>query len=192
MTTFPDTVAASGTTVLDVGRIRADFPILSGPSGRKAVGVPGFRCHLAAARQVLDAERTFLTTCNAAVHRGAHQLAEEATDAYEGCPETIARFVGASADGSCSPERHQIAQPGHLHLGDDRSASVFGGKPLGPGDTVVITELEHHANLVPWQNSADVPAPRCAGSGSRRGRIDLDSLGSTTPSKVWRSPISQM
>lgn len=83
---------------------------------------------------------------NAPVHRGAYQLAEEATDAYEGAREKIAAFVGA--------EQHEIAFTKNATealnlvaytLGDDRS----GKYRVQAGDTVVITELEHHANLVP-------------------------------------------
>ncbi len=179
MTTFPDTVAASGTTVLDVGRIRADFPILSRTvrDGKPLVYLDSGATSQRPV-QVLDAERTFLTTCNAAVHRGAHQLAEEATDAYEGARETIARFVGASADEIVfTKNATESLNLVTYTLGDDRSASVFGGKPLGPGDTVVITELEHHANLVPWQELCRRTGATLRWFGvTDEGRIDLDSL----------------
>ena len=138
---------------VDVESLRADFPILartvrdskplvyldSGATSQRPV-------------QVLDAEREFLTRHNAAVHRGAHQLAEEATDAYEDAREVIAGFVGVTADELVFTKNATEALNLVTYtLGDDRSADVFGGRPLGAGDTVVITELEHHANLVPWQ-----------------------------------------
>ncbi len=84
---------------LDVTRIREDFPIL-GRTVRDGKPLVYLDSGATSQRpvQVLDAEREFLTTCNAAVHRGAHQLAEEATDAYEGARAAIASFVGVDSD----------------------------------------------------------------------------------------------
>lgn len=140
-------------TALDVARLREDFPILSRTvrDGRPLVYLDsGATSQRPLA--VLDAERDFLLTSNAAVHRGAHQLAEEATDAYEAARETIAAFVGVGPDEivftkNATEGINVVAYA----LGDPRAAGILGGKALGPGDTVVITELEHHANLVPWQ-----------------------------------------
>jgi cysteine desulfurase / selenocysteine lyase len=176
MTSIDETIAAAA---LDVTAVRADFPILgrtvrdnkplvyldSGATSQRPV-------------QVLDAEREFLVTCNAAVHRGAHQLAEEATDAYEDARAVVAEFVGADFDElSFTKNATEALNLVTYTLGDDRSAGVLGGTALGPGDTVVVTELEHHANLVPWQEL-------CRRSGATLkwygvtddGRIDLDSL----------------
>ncbi len=163
----------------DVAAVRADFPILSRTvrDGRPLIyldsGATSQR-----PLQVLDAERDFLLHHNAAVHRGAHQLAEEATDAYEHARAVIASFVGVAVDEivftkNATEALNLVAYA----LGDERAAPVFGGKPLGPGDTVVVTELEHHANLVPWQELC-----RRTGASLRwygvtdDGRIDLDSL----------------
>ena len=90
MTISPDTLNPSGIAVFDVDRIRADFPILSRTvrDGKPLVYLDSGATSQRPV-QVLDAERTFLTTCNAAVHRGAHQLAEEATDAYEGDRKSV-------------------------------------------------------------------------------------------------------
>ncbi|WP_026917881.1 cysteine desulfurase [Gordonia shandongensis] len=164
---------------LDVTAVRQDFPILSRTvrDGKPLVyldsGATSQR-----PLQVLDAERDFLLHRNAAVHRGAHQLAEEATDAYEHARAAIAGFVGAAVDEvvftkNATESLNLVAYA----LGDDRAASVVGGTPLGEGDTVVVTELEHHANLVPWQELC-----RRTGATLRwysitdDGRIDLDSL----------------
>jgi cysteine desulfurase/selenocysteine lyase len=99
MTVQPPRTAAGASTPLDVAAIRSDFPILGRtirddkPLVYLDSGATSQR-----PRQVLDAERNFLETSNAAVHRGAHQLAEEATDAFEDARAKIARFVGAGAD----------------------------------------------------------------------------------------------
>lgn len=164
---------------LDVGAIRADFPILSRtvrddkPLVYLDSGATSQR-----PRQVLDAEWEFLTTHNAAVHRGAHQLAEEATDAYEDARAAIAEFVRVSPDElvftkNATESLNLVAYT----LGDDRSAGVLGGHRLREGDTVVVTELEHHANLVPWQELCRRTGATLKWYGvTDEGRIDLDSL----------------
>ena len=164
---------------LDVEALRADFPIL-GRTVRD--GKPLVYLDSGATSQrplpVLDAERDFLLHHNAAVHRGAHQLAEEATDAYEGARADIAAFIGAAYEEvvftkNATEAINLIAYT----LGDDRTAPLLGGHRLGEGDTVVVSELEHHANLVPWQELC-----RRTGATLRwfavtdDGRIDLDSL----------------
>jgi cysteine desulfurase/selenocysteine lyase len=123
--------------------------------------------------QVLDAERDFLTTSNGAVHRGAHQLMEESTDAYEQGREDIAAFVGADTDELVfTKNATEAINLVSYALGDSRFENA-----VGPGDVIVTTELEHHANLIPWQELA-----RRTGATLRwysvtdDGRIDLDSL----------------
>jgi len=170
------------TDTLDVGKIRADFPILARTvrDGKPLVyldsGATSQR-----PRQVLDAERAFIEQHNAAVHRGAHQLAEEATDAYESARARIAAFVGV--------------QPGEVvftknateginlvaySLGNAATAGPEAARfAVGPGDEIVITEMEHHANLVPWQQL-------CARTGAtlrwfgvtEDGRLDLSNVDS--------------
>ncbi|NLE79715.1 MAG: cysteine desulfurase [Rhodococcus sp.] len=167
---------------LDVTRIREDFPILGRTvrDGKQLVyldsGATSQRPN-----QVLDAEREFLTTCNAAVHRGAHQLAEEATDAYEGARELIADFVGADSDELVfSKNATESLNLVSYVLGDDRF-----DRAVGPGDEIVITELEHHANLIPWQELARKTGATLRWYGvTDDGRIDLDSLELTDAVKV--------
>lgn len=167
---------------LDVTRIRADFPIL-GRTVRDGKPLVYLDSGATSQRpvQVLDAEREFLTTCNAAVHRGAHQLAEEATDAYEGARAAIAAFVGADPDElvftkNATESLNLVAYV----FGDDRFDKV-----VGPGDEIVVTELEHHANLVPWQELARRTGATLRWYGiSDDGRIDLDSLELTDKVKV--------
>ncbi|MFT3715224.1 MAG: cysteine desulfurase [Gordonia sp. (in: high G+C Gram-positive bacteria)] len=166
-------------TDFDVATVRADFPILS-RTVRDDRPLVYLDSGATAQRPVpvLDAERDFLLHHNAAVHRGAHQLAEEATDAYEDARAAIAGFVGAAVDEivftkNATEALNLVAYT----LGDDRCAGLFGGTPLGAGDTIVVTELEHHANLVPWQELCRRTGATLRWYGvTDDGRIDLDSL----------------
>jgi cysteine desulfurase/selenocysteine lyase len=143
--------------MFDVAKVREDFPILS----RSVRGVPLVYLDSGATSQkpfqVLDAERHYYENSNAAVHRGAHALAEEATDAFEGARETIAKFVGANTDEIVFTKNateginlvayafsNATDKARHGHEVDQRFV-------IGPGDSIVVTEMEHHANLIPWQ-----------------------------------------
>jgi len=141
---------------VDIERIRADFPILE-----RTVrdGKPLVYLDSGATSQrpvpVIDAEQEYVTGHNAAVHRGAHQLAEEATDFYESARERIAAFINAPTSNeiiftkNATEAINLVAYSlGNATFSDDPAASRF---RLGPGDEVVVTEMEHHANLIPWQ-----------------------------------------
>jgi cysteine desulfurase/selenocysteine lyase len=168
-------------TAEEVAHIRADFPILS-----RTVrdGVPlvyldsGATSHKPV--QVLDAERDFYERLNSAPHRGAHALSEEATAAYEGARERIAGFIGAQA--------HDVVFTKNATEALNLAAYAFSNSPhpgipgserfaLGEGDEVLVTEMEHHANLVPWQELC-----RRTGATLRwipvtdGGRLDLSTL----------------
>ena len=161
-------------TPLDLAAIRADFPILKRimRSGNQLAyldsGATSQR-----PLQVLDAEREFLLTSNGAVHRGAHQLMEEATDAYEQGRADIAAFVGADTDELIfTKNATESLNLVSYAFGDKR----FDGA-VGEGDVIVITELEHHANIVPWQELARRSGATLRWYGvTDDGRIDLDSL----------------
>ncbi|WP_028476758.1 cysteine desulfurase [Nocardia sp. CNY236] len=167
---------------LDIARIRADFPILS-----RTVrdGKPLVYLDSGATSQrptaVLEAERNFLLTRNSAVHRGAHQLAEEATDAYEGARADVARFVGVDAGEIVfTKNATESLNLVTYSFADDRFPYR-----VGPGDEIVITELEHHANLVPWQELARRTGATLKWYGiTEDGRIDLDSLELSPATKV--------
>ncbi|WP_288831635.1 cysteine desulfurase [uncultured Corynebacterium sp.] len=160
---------------LNVEAIRAEFPILSRTvrDGKPLVYLDSGATSQRPER-VWNAERDFVLNNFAPVHRGSYQLAEEATDAYETARERIAGFVGA--------EGHEIAFTKNATeglnlvsyvLGDDRA----GAHRVGEGDTIVVTELEHHANLVPWQELARRTGAQLKWySMTPDGRIDLDSL----------------
>ncbi|MEI2731218.1 MAG: SufS family cysteine desulfurase [Dermatophilaceae bacterium] len=144
-------------TAAELARIRADFPILSRTvrDGRPLVYLDsGATSHKP--RQVLDAERGFYERINSAVHRGAHQLSEEGTDAYEAARARIGAFVGAPADHIVFTRNATEAINLVAYAFSNGAAGGGGGMPggrfaIGPGDEVLVTEMEHHANLVPWQ-----------------------------------------
>jgi cysteine desulfurase / selenocysteine lyase len=166
---------AAAASPLDVAAIRADFPILKrvmrsgNPLAYLDSGATSQR-----PLQVLDAEREFLLTSNGAVHRGAHQLMEESTDAYEQGRAEVAAFVGADADELVfTKNATEAINLVSYVLGDKR----FDGHAVGPGDVIVTTEMEHHANLVPWQELARRTGATLRWYGvTEDGRIDLDSL----------------
>ena len=174
MTTSVEKSAQALDLNLDVARIRADFPILARVmrSGNQLAyldsGATSQR-----PLQVLDAERDFLTTSNGAVHRGAHQLMEESTDAYENGRADVAAFVGADTDELVfTKNATEAINLVSYAVGDDRFP-----RAIGPGDVIVTTELEHHANLIPWQELARRTGATLKWYGvTDDGRIDLDSL----------------
>ncbi len=145
-------------TALDPRALRGDFPIL----GRLVDGHPLVYLDSAATSQkpraVIDAEAAFLTTENAAVHRGAHTLAAEATELFEDARATVARFVGAAPEqlawtsGATAGLNLVAYSIGNATLG--RGAPASARFALAEGDEIVVTEAEHHANLVPWQELA--------------------------------------
>ncbi|MGZ8814677.1 MAG: cysteine desulfurase [Mycobacterium sp.] len=159
---------------LDVTRIRADFPILQRVMrGGNRLAYLDSGATSQRPLQVLDAERDFLTTSNGAVHRGAHQLMEESTDAYENGRADIAAFVGADTDELVfTKNATEAINLVSYAVGDDRFP-----RAIGPGDVIVTTELEHHANLIPWQELARRTGATLKWFGvTDDGRIDLASL----------------
>ena len=129
----------------DVTALRKQFPILQ----REIDGKPLVYLDNAATTQkpqaVLDAIIDYYTTCNANVHRGAHQLSDEATRRYEGARDTVASFINARA-------REEVIWTSGTTEGINLVANGL-GKLLGAGDEVLVTEMEHHANLVTWQQA---------------------------------------
>jgi len=159
MSTYPDH--------LDVEAIRADFPALartvrngnpliyldSGATSQKPV-------------QVLDAERSFYERHNGAAHRGAHLLGEEATDVYEGARAKVAAFIGAD-----------VGEVVFTKNATEAINLVAYTMQASPGDEILITEMEHHANLVPWQQLCQRTGATLRWlSVTPDGRLDLDDL----------------
>ncbi|WP_346924961.1 SufS family cysteine desulfurase [uncultured Arthrobacter sp.] len=143
----------------EVLRIRNDFPILSRPMG----GQPLIYLDSGATSQnplsVIEAEQEFYEQRNAAVHRGAHLLAVEATDSFEAARETLAAFLGAGADEivwtSNATEGLNLLSYAFLNSSLPGAATQAARFALGAGDEIVVTEMEHHANLIPWQQLAE-------------------------------------
>ncbi len=177
--------APDGLRPVDVARIRRDFPILARTvrNDRPLVYLDSAATSQKP-EQVLEAESAYYRRCNAAVHRGAHQLAEEATDAYEEARRVIAGFVGASADDlvftkNATESLNLVAYAfsNGTAKGVHAPDAVDPRFVLNPGDSIVVTQMEHHANLVPWQEV-------CAKTGATLrwigltddGRLDLDGL----------------
>jgi cysteine desulfurase/selenocysteine lyase len=171
---------------LDVATIRQDFPIFGRTvrDGKKLIYLDSGATSQKP-EAVIQAEGDFYRFHNAAVHRGAHQLAEEATDAYEGARAKVAAFIGARSEEivftkSATESINLIA----YSMSNAATGSRFA---LTPDDRIVVTEMEHHANLIPWQQLA-------ARTGAQLswfevlpdGRLDLNSINSviTTDTKV--------
>lgn len=129
---------------LDVEKIRRDFPLLQ----EKVYGIPLVYLDNAATTQkpqvVLDALEQYYTTINSNVHRGVHHLSQLATDAYEGSRKTIAGFINAR-----KPE--EVIFTKGTTDGINLVANSYGRGVIKPGDIVLVSAMEHHSNIVPWQ-----------------------------------------
>ena len=159
-----------------VEAIRKDFPIFERTvrDGKKLVYLDSG----ATAQKpwsVINAETEFYTKHNAAVHRGAHQLAEEATEAYENSRSIVANFIGAQDreiifTKSATESLNAIAYA----MGNAQSGNRF---VLTPNDSIVVTEMEHHANLVPWQQLAKRTGAKLSWfSVTEDSRLDLTKI----------------
>ena len=134
-------------------------------------------------QSVIDTELDFYRLHNAAVHRGAHQLAEEATDIYEGARETVAHFIGAAIDEvvftkSATESLNLVAYA----MGNAPAGNRF---HLSAGDSIVVTEMEHHANLIPWQQlAARTGATLTWFEVTPEGRLDLTNIDTVITEKT--------
>jgi cysteine desulfurase/selenocysteine lyase len=136
-------VQASTPSGLDVRRLRRDFPILA----RHVNGKPLVYLDNAATSQkpqsVIDCESRYYAECNANVHRGVHSLSQLATEAYEAARDSVQRFINAE-------ERQEIVFVRGATEAINLVAASYGQR-LRPGDEILVTEMEHHSNIVPWQ-----------------------------------------
>lgn len=156
--------------MLDVARIRTDFPILQ----QEVNGHPLVYLDNAATtqkpRQVIDALVRYYETNNANIHRGIHTLAQRATEEYEDTRKKVARFIGASNPADIVFTRNATEA---INL----VAHAWGDQVLAEGDEIVISIMEHHSNIVPWQLLAQRKGARLRFAGlTADGRLDMDSL----------------
>jgi cysteine desulfurase/selenocysteine lyase len=154
----------------DVEAIRADFPILSQKvNGRRLA----FLDTAASAQKpvpVMEAERRLYETYYANVHRGVYALSQRSTDAFEAARRTVARFLNARSD-------REIVFVRGATEGINLVAQSWGRTNLGPGDEVLISEMEHHANIVPWQILRDqVGFTLKVAAVTDQGTLDMESL----------------
>ena len=139
-------------------RLRNDFPILDTRVGESTLSYLDSGATSQKPQCVIDTFTEYYGQRNAAVHRGSHSLAVMATDAFEAGREAVANLVGGAPEQVCWTKNATEAL-NIVALGLDRASHGFGGEAakrfaLGPEDSIVVTEMEHHANLVPWQQLA--------------------------------------
>jgi cysteine desulfurase/selenocysteine lyase len=155
---------------LDVERIRAEFPILSRPVRGKPLVYLDSAASTQKPHAVLERIRRYYEEENANVHRGVHYLSEVATNAYEEARVRVKRFLGA-------PDAHGVVFTRGATEALNLIAFTYGEQHVGPGDEVLVTAMEHHSNIVPWQML-------CARKGAKlvvapmddRGALDVEAL----------------
>ncbi len=156
----------------DVDTIRKDFPILSTEMRGHPLAYLDSAASAQKPRAVIEAISDFYTAHYANIHRGVYQLSAEATIRYEGVRERVARFIGA-------PDPREIVFVRNATEAINLVARSFGDTGIGAGDEIVLTEMEHHANIVPWQMLADRVGARIRVAGiSDAGELDVDHLES--------------
>jgi cysteine desulfurase/selenocysteine lyase len=141
-------IASAGRPAFDVEAVRADFPILAGTMHDKPLVFLDSAASAQKPRQVVDTVRDVYEREYANVHRGLYQISEAVTARYEGTRETIRDYINAA-------HTHEIIFTRNATESINLVAYSFGRKFLEEGDEVVITELEHHSNIVPWQQLRD-------------------------------------
>src|ERR1700675_2752958 len=157
---------------IDVTAVRADFPILKRMIGDKQLVYLDSAATSQKPTQVIAAESDFYENHNANAHRGIYQLGEEATELFEGARARLARFFGAADPATIVFTRGTTESMNLVAQG-------WGRKFLGEGDEILLTDMEHHSNIVPWQMTA-----RVTGAVLRYvpltddGQLDLSDLGS--------------
>jgi cysteine desulfurase/selenocysteine lyase len=159
----PETAAPAVLPAMNLARVRADFPILE----RTVHGRPLVYLDNAATTQkprvVLDAIARYYSTINANVHRGVHELSERATEAYEASRERVRAFFNAAST-------REIVFTRNATEGINLVAQSFARPRLSAGDEVLISAMEHHSNIVPWQLA-------CAATGARLAVAPIDDRG---------------
>ena len=174
------------TGALDVARIRADFPVLRRTVGDKPLVYLDSAATSQKPRQVIEAESDFYTNHNANAHRGLYMLAEEATEMYEGARAKLARFIGA-------PDPATIVFNRGTTESTNLVAYAWARRELKAGDQILLTDMEHHSNIVPWQLAArDTGAVLRYIPLTDDGLLDLSNLGSLLTEKTKLLAVTGM
>jgi len=181
-----ETLTIERDTTFDVEKIRQDFPILSQQVHNKPLIYLDNGATTQKPQQVIDAISRYYSSSNANVHRGLHELAERATEGYENSRKNVASFINAPS------EKNIIFTRGTTES-INLVANSWGRKFLKQGDEVVLTEMEHHSNIVPWHILADqlginvkfIPV-------KDDGSLALDSLEDLVTDKTKLIAITQM
>ncbi|HEY6470154.1 MAG TPA: cysteine desulfurase [Candidatus Dormibacteraeota bacterium] len=156
-------------SALDVARIRADFPILDRQIGDHPLVYLDSAATTQKPRSVVDAVDAYYATSNANVHRGVHTLGNDATDAFERARVRVAEFIDAPSEGLVFVRNTTEA----INL----VAYSYATQMLEPGDRILVTVMEHHSNLVPWQLAAERRGLQLVAIGvDEDGRLDLSNL----------------
>ena len=148
---------------LDVERVAAEFPIL-----RRGITYLDSAATAQKPQAVLDAIHSSLAEHNANIHRGVYPLAQESTEAFEGARHTVARWIGAAYE--------EVVFTKNVTEAINLVAYSWGGANVGAGDSILITELEHHSNIVPWQLLAQRTGAELRYVPAVDGRLDMDAL----------------
>ena len=144
MSSVPDLAARRAGSPFDVTRVRAEFPILDQTVNDRPLVYLDNGATSQKPRRVIDAIRRYYETDNANVHRGLHALSERATNDYEGARDTVRAFLNAA-------DRREIVFVRGATEGLNLVAQSWARPRLRPGDEIVVTTMEHHSNIVPWQ-----------------------------------------
>ena len=138
------TTAIEKTSLFDVQKIREDFPILSRTMNGKPLIYFDNGATTQKPKQVIDAIVKYYSMQNANIHRGVHRMSQDATSEYENARITVQKHIGAKYE-------HEIIFTGGTTDSINLLASAFGKKYLNAGDEIVVSEMEHHSNILPWQ-----------------------------------------
>ena len=151
-------------SALNLEKIRSDFPILSQTVNGQSLVYLDNGATSQKPQSVIDAIVDYYTTTNSNVHRGVHTLSQRATDSYEGARTKIQRFINASDD-------KEIIFTRNTTEGINLVAYSYGRKNIGPGDDIIVSNMEHHSNIVPWQML-------CEENGANLLVVPIDDTGS--------------
>ncbi len=171
---------------LDVKRLREDFPILQRTVRGRPLAYLDNAATTQKPRSVIDAVSRYYAEENANIHRGVHLLSELATAAYEGAREKVRAFLNAA-------ETHEIVFVRGTTEAINLVAASYGRGHVGPGDEVLITAMEHHSNIVPWQMLCDEKGARLrVAPMDDRGVLDLEALERLLGPRTKLLAISQV